>query len=77
MRSGINTGIIAATVIVTLALTLQGCGRKAPLTLSSSKARVSSSQASQGAASQVPAANPQSPEPQKTAEPIKLQGNEP
>src|SRR3989338_1527698 len=74
--------ITILSVTVVLAVLLQGCGRKAPLTLPSSKARVSQSQAHQGAASQVPASltpatSPQTPDPQKTAEPSKPQGTEP
>lgn len=54
-------------VTVVLAVLLQGCGRKAPLTLPSSKAHASKAQAT----------SPQTPDPQNTAEPAKPQGNEP
>lgn len=97
MRSGITlghtisgltaNGFTAVAIIMTLALPLQGCGRKAPLTLPTSKARGATGQTPQGTASQIPApqapalqtpaTNLHTPEPQKTAEPIKLQGNEP
>lgn len=61
MRSGIILGI---TVVVVLLF--QGCGRKAPLTLPSYKAKEPQSQAPQGAASQVPASQPMSTQPDAT-----------